>query len=234
MSVLGSPGTGGLAEPVALVPVPGHPGPGVLGHLPVHQQGALERVQQVEDRAGAACAVRGEHEHRDARVQPGHPPRFVHPAARTGRRPPARWSQRPSTAGIWHPAGQEFVLPRAGRRVTSQCARTSGAGEVARYSRRRSSARRSSSSTRSQRHAGPALRVAPVVPSARRRRLAARPDSRRCRGRGRGELREFPGAAGQLEQDGQGQGAVPAEQQLPGAGSGKSGRAVRTRWFPAR
>jgi hypothetical protein len=27
----------------------------------------------------------------------------------------------------------------------------------------------------------------------------------------------FPGTAGALEQDGQGQGAVPAEQQLPGA-----------------
>ena len=76
----GVPGRRRVTEPVALVPVAGHPGPGVLGHLPVHQQRPLERVQQVEGRAGRARAPGGLHEDGDTRVEPGHPPGLVQAA----------------------------------------------------------------------------------------------------------------------------------------------------------
>ena len=104
-------GVRGMAEPVALVPVPGHPGPRVLGHLPGHQQGPLERVQHIEDRPGGARAVRGQQEHRDVRMQPGDPAGFVHTplAQRVGHD-----HDRPGGIRSGHSVqpGQEFVLPR--------------------------------------------------------------------------------------------------------------------------
>ena len=76
------PGRRRTSEPVALVPVPGHPRPGVLGHLTLDKQAMLERVQQVEDRAAHAVARGRENEYRSLRMQPGDPPRLVHAAPR--------------------------------------------------------------------------------------------------------------------------------------------------------
>jgi hypothetical protein len=48
-----------VAQPVALVPVPRDPGPGVFRRLAVHQQRPLERLQPVENgpAIGAAGAI---------------------------------------------------------------------------------------------------------------------------------------------------------------------------------
>ena len=70
---LGMPGRQRMAQPVALVPVPGDPGPGVLRHLAVDEQAGLERVQQVEDGAAHAFARGGEHEHGDTPGAAGPP-----------------------------------------------------------------------------------------------------------------------------------------------------------------
>jgi hypothetical protein len=66
-----------VAQPVTLVPVVGHPGPGILRHLAVHEQGTLEGAHLIEDRAAHARSVRGQHEYRGASVKPGHPAGFV-------------------------------------------------------------------------------------------------------------------------------------------------------------
>ena len=96
---------------------------------------------------------------------------------------------------------------------TSHSARTMGGGEVARYSRRRSSARRSSSTTRCTGRGAAELLVG--LRRGPRASVAPGPGA----GCGVGELAAFPGSPGQFAEDGQGQGAVPGEQQLPGCGA---------------
>ena len=195
-------------QPVTLVPVPGHPRPGVLDCLAVHQEGPLEGVQQVEDRPGAACAVGGGHEHRDARVQPGHPPRLVHPVLGQGLGDDhGGFGRRVGHHGIQ--GGQKLVLP--GLRPRCHLRRcpvvaVGGGGQVL--------AAQVLGAPVHQQHAlermrvqrvrgGPVVPLVPSAPSA-----PARPNSVRIGGAAGGsgldEPAAFPGAAGELKQDGQG------------------------------
>ena len=204
-----------MAEAVALVPVAGHPGPGVLGYLAVHEQGPLERVQQVEDRAAGACRPR-----RSART-PGSPgwSRATRPASCMPRslRLSATTTAVPAAACRRHRVQQwrAAVLPvtrlsphfaqradhgrRAGREVLAAQVRGPPVQQQHVLHRQRQQLPVAEAATVSGARAAPCAASASSLP--------------------------FPGPPGQLAEDGQGQGAVPAQQQLPGPGRGRPDRA---------
>ena len=144
-----------MAEPVALVPVPGDPRPGVLGHAAVDQQAPLERHQPAEDRLADPLARVRQHENRGLLVQPGHPSPLVQTVLLTVASVDDDDRGLPRgglVLGVQRP--EQVLAPGIGRATISGAHLATASGTLARYSRRMSSDRGSSSRTRSHREGG--------------------------------------------------------------------------------
>ena len=191
-----------MAEPVALVPVPGHPGPGVLGYGcrrpggPAGTGAAGRRSRPV-----VPAPVRGQHEHRDVAGAAG-PPARPRGCCRRGRRSAMTTAVSGAVGGghgVQH--GEQLDCAR-----TPGSARTSGSGghggrgrggQVFAAQVRGPLGRAAARCRQRERGEQPAVGPAPAMGPPCGLAAAA------CAARH--SSLPFPGPAGQFAQDGQGQ-----------------------------